>query len=245
MAASINQIKLETKLFLRGKQNLFMTFAFPAILILILGSVLGKQSWSGIPAIDYLLPGIIAMALMNTCMHHNAVKITNEREKGIYRRLSLTPLKKQDILVGNTFVRYLIVLVSTILLIVLGVSIFKATLSINYLLLWFVLTLGALVFIAIGFVLTSLSRNTSSATTLGMAALFPLMFLGGCFWPADQIPAFLRPVCEALPTLHLTNALRLVLVQGAGFNQISSELPVMIGWLIGCTILAVMLFKWE
>lgn len=245
MTTLVGQIKLETKLFLRGRQNLFLTLAFPAIMILIFGSVFSGQSWSGIPAIDYLLPGIIVMALMMACMSNNAVKITNEREKGIYRRLSLTPLKRQALLIGNIFVRYLIVLASTILLIALGISVFKANIGGNYLLFWFVLTFGALVFIAIGFVLTSLVKNTNSAMTLGMAVLFPFMFLGGCFWPLDIMPAFLRPICEALPTLHLNNALRMIVVQGAGFSEIWQEFPVMLGWLIGCSTLAVKFFKWE
>jgi ABC-2 type transport system permease protein len=139
----------------------------------------------------------------------------------------------------------LIVLASTVLLIVIGVGVFKAQVGGNYFLFWFVLTVGALVFIALGFVLTSLVKNANSAMTLAMAVLFPFMFLGGCFWPFDQIPLFLRPLCEALPALHLNNALRLIVVQQAGFGVISHEFPVMLAWLTGCSILAVKLFKWE
>lgn len=245
MTTLAGQIKLETKLFLRGKQNLFLTLAFPVIMILIFGAVFSGQSWSGIPAINYLLPGIIVMALMMACMNNNAVKIVNEREKGVYRRLSLTPLKRQTLLIGDIFVRYLIVLASTMLLIAIGVSVFKANVGGNYFLFWFVLTIGALTFVTLGFVLTALVKNTNSMMTLGMAVLFPFMFLGGCFWPIEQIPVFLRPVCEALPVLHLNTALRMVVMQGAGFNEIWHEFPVLLGWLVGCSILAVKLFKWE
>jgi ABC-2 type transport system permease protein len=245
MKTLMGQIRLETKLFLRGKQNLFSTLAFPLIMILIFGSVFSGQTWSGVTAINYLLPGIIVMALMIACMNNNAVKIVNEREKGIYRRLSLTPLKKSSILIGQIFVRYLIVLASTILLIAVAIPVFKAHMGGNYVLFWLVLSIGALVFVTIGFVLTSLVKNTNSTTTLVMAVLFPMMFLGGCFWPSDQIPAFLRPISEALPTFHLNAALRLVAVQGAGFSQVWQEFPVLLGWLAGCSIIAVKFFKWE
>jgi ABC-2 type transport system permease protein len=245
MTTLAGQIKLETKLFLRGRQNVFLTLAFPVIMILIFGAVFGGQSWSGIPAINYLLPGIIVMALMMACMNNNAIKIVNEREKGVYRRLSLTPLKRQTLLIGDIFVRYLVVLASTMLLIAIGVSLFKAHVGGNYFLFWFVLTVGALTFVTLGFVLTTLVKNTNSMMTLGMAVLFPFMFLGGCFWPLDQMPTFLRPLCEALPALHLNNALRMIVMQEAGFNEIWHELPVMLGWLVVCSILAVKLFKWE
>ena len=245
MRTLVGQIRLETKLLFRDKRSLFLTLAFPVIMILIFGSVFSGQNWSGIPAINYLLPGMIVMALMMACMNNNAVKITNDREKGIYRRLSLTPLRRQSLLTGHIFVRYLIVLASTVLLIVIGVGVFGAQVGGNYFLFWFVLTVGALVFIALGFVLTSLVKNANSAMTLAMAVLFPFMFLGGCFWPFDQIPLFLRPLCEALPALHLNNALRLIVVQQAGFGVISHGFPVMLAWLTGCSILAVKLFKWE
>jgi len=245
MATLAGQIKLETKLFLRGRQNVFLTLAFPVIMILIFGAVFSGENWSGIPAINYLLPGIIVMALMMASMNNNAIKIVNEREKGVYRRLSLTPLKRQTLLIGDIFVRYLVVLASTALLIAIGVNLFKAHVGGNYFLFWFVLTIGALTFVTLGFVLTTLVKNTNSMMTLGMAVLFPFMFLGGCFWPLDQMPTFLRPLCEALPALHLNNALRMIVMQGAGFNEVWHELPVMLGWLAVCSILAVKLFKWE
>jgi ABC-2 type transport system permease protein len=245
MATLAGQIKLETKLFLRGRQNVFLTLAFPVIMILIFGAVFSGENWSGTSAINYLLPGIIVMALMMASMNNNAIKIVNEREKGVYRRLSLTPLKRQTLLIGDIFVRYLVVLASTALLIAIGVNLFKAHVGGNYFLFWFVLTIGALTFVTLGFVLTTLVKNTNSMMTLGMAVLFPFMFLGGCFWPLDQIPTFLRPLCEALPALHLNNALRMIVMQGAGFNEVWHELPVMLGWLAVCSILAVKLFKWE
>jgi ABC-2 type transport system permease protein len=182
---------------------------------------------------------------MMVTMNSNTTKIAGDREKGIYRRLSLTPLTRQTLLAGQVFVRYLIVIASTVLLIVIGAIVFKTNISGNRLLFLAILTLGALTFTAVGFVMSSLVKNTNSAMTLCMAVLFPLMFLGGCFWSLDQMPTFLQPVCNALPTTHLNIALRMIAVQGAGFDQIWLELPVLLGWLAGCSVLAVKFFKWE
>jgi ABC-2 type transport system permease protein len=245
MKILIRQIRLETKLYLRGRQALFYTLAFPVIMILIFGAVFGGTSWSGIPAIDYLLPGIIGMALMMACMSNNAVSITTERDRGIYRRLSLTPLNKRTLLTGHVVVRYLVALASTIILMVIGVAVFKAHLGGNYFLFWLVLTVAALAFVTIGFVITTLVKNAQSAQALSMAVLFPLMFLGCCFWPLDAMPTFLRPVCEALPTLRMNTALRMIVIQGAGLTAIWQDLLVMVGWLVGCSAIAIKFFKWE
>jgi ABC-2 type transport system permease protein len=245
MSILLRQIRLESNLLIRDKRSLFFTLAFPVIMILIFGAVFSGQSWDGIPAINYLLPGIIVMSVMMACMNNNAVKITNDREKGIYRRLSLTPLKRQTLLAGHVFVRYLIMLVSTALLIAIGVSVFEAQVGGNYLLFWLVLTLGAFVFIALGFVLSSAVKNSNSANALCTAVLFPFMFLGASFWPLDQIPLSLRPLCEALPALHLNTALRVIVVQQASLSVVWHEFPVMLVWLAACSILAVKFFKWE
>jgi ABC-2 type transport system permease protein len=239
------QIRLETKLFLRERQNVFFTLAFPVILILIFGSVFGGQSWYGVAAINYLLPGIIAMAVMMACMNNNALKVVNERERGIYRRLSLTPLKRHTLLLGDIFVRYLVALASTLLLIAIAIGVFNAQVGGNHFLFWFVLTVGSLTFVALGLVLTILVKNTNSMTSLGMAVLFPFMLLGACFWPLDQMPTFLHPLCEALPSLHLNTALRMIAVQGASMSDIWPEFPVILGWLVGSSVLAVRFFRWE
>lgn len=245
MTTLIGHISLETKLFWRDKRSLFFTFAFPVIMVLIFGSAFSNQTVAGSPAINYLLPGIIVMTLMIVTMNNNAIKITGDREKGIYRRLSLTPLKRLTLLSGQIFVRYLLTIASTVLLNVIGAVVFNAHIGGNEFLFLMVLTLGALTFTALGFVLSSLVKNTNSTMALCMAVLFPLMFLGGCFWSLDQMPSFLHTISNALPTTHLNTALRMITTQGAEFIQIWPELPIILGWLAGCSILAVKLFKWE
>lgn len=245
MKTLVGQVKMETRLFLRGKQALFFNLAFPVIMIFIFGSVFGGQSWSGVPAINYILPGIIVMAMMMVCMVNNAVSITTERDDGVYRRLSLTPLKRWTLLTGHVFVRYLVALVSTAILISIGIVVFKAHIGGNHLLFLSVITLGALTFVTLGFVIAALVKNTNSAQALTQAVLFPFLFLGACFWPLDQIPSFLHPVCEVLPTLHLNDALRVIAVQGNGFSGIWQDLLVLAGWLVGCSAIAVKFFKWE
>jgi len=97
------QIALETKLFLRRKDDLFWTLAFPMFFMILYGLIYGDMVWDdyGMRAIDYILPGIIVMALMVTGIMATATGFVEEREKKIYRRLSLTPLKRQTIIGGQ------------------------------------------------------------------------------------------------------------------------------------------------
>jgi ABC-2 type transport system permease protein len=240
-----SQMKLEFKLFLREKEALFWTLAFPVFMIILFGLIWKEETWDGMPTIGYILPGIIVMAMMTTCIVSTATGVVEEREKGIFRRLSLTPLKRQTLIGGQIINRYLTVLVQTALLIAIGIAFFGAAIDGNLLLFWAVLTLGAISFLSLGFALAALIKNEKSAHPLSMIVFFTLMFLGGCFFPLEQMPEFVRPVCEALPSLHLNDALRMIAIEKAGASDIWREIPVLLGWLGGCSVLAVKFFRWE
>jgi ABC-2 type transport system permease protein len=245
MSTLAGQIRLENKLFLREKGAMFWTLAFPVFMIALFGLIWKNDVWNGTPAINYLLSGIIVMAVMVTCLLNIAMGVVEDREKGIFRRLSLTPLKRQTLIGGQIVNRYLIVLAQTVILIAIGVVVFGASIGGNYLLFWVALTIGAFSFLALGFALTCIIKSEKAAHPVSMIVFFSLMFLGGCFFPIEQMPQFLHPVCEALPAVHLNDALRMIAVNGAGLGEVWQELPVLLSWLAGCSALAVKFFKWE
>ena len=101
MKVLVGQMKLESKLFLRDKGNLFWALAFPVFMIVLFGLIYQGQTWDGTPPINYILPGIIVMAVMATCLMNTTTGVVSDREKGIFRRLSLTPLKRQTLIGGR------------------------------------------------------------------------------------------------------------------------------------------------
>ena len=247
MKILFGQIAIESKLFLRRKDDLFWTIAFPMFFIVLYGFIYGSQMWSdyGMRAIDYLLPGVVVMALMVTGIMATASGFAEEREKGIYRRLSLTPLKKSILIIGQILHRYLVIVVQTFLLLLVGILAFNVKIAGNYFLFWLILTFGALCLLSIGFALTGLIRSARSATPICMSVFFILMFLGGIFIPNNVLPDFLQFVSNALPTTYLGDALRLVTISGAGISEIWKDLLIVGGWTIGCLTLAIKFFRWE
>ena len=134
MKTLVGQIELETRLFLREKESLFWTLVFPIFMIVLFGLIWKDEMFGTIPAINYILSGIIVMAVMITCLVNTAMGIVEDREKGLFRRLSLTPLKRQTLIGGQLVNRYLIVLAQTAILIAIGVTFFGASVSRNGLL---------------------------------------------------------------------------------------------------------------
>ncbi len=245
MKVLIRQTMLETKLFLRRRDDLFWTLAFPVFFIVLFGFIYGDTEWDNIRAIDHLLPGIVVMALMITAIMSSATGFAEEREKGIYRRLSVTPLKKHTILGAQIINRYLIILVQTIILLLIGILAFNINIVGNYATFWLILTLGSLCFLTIGFSLTGLMHTAKSATPIAMIVFFFLLFLGGVFFPVDIMPKGLAYISNVLPSTHLNNALRIVAVEGKSIGDVWLELVAVGGWMIVSLVLSIRFFRWE
>ena len=245
MKILLRQTLFETKFFLRRRDDLFWTLAFPVFFMVLFGLIYGDEMWGDIRAIDYILAGIVVLALMTTGIMTSATSFAEDREKGIYRRLSVTPLKKQIIIGSQILNRYVIILVQTLILLIIGVLAFNINITGNYALFWFVLTIGALCFLSIGFALTSLMWTAKSATPLAMIVFFILMFLGGVFFPIDIMPTGLGYISKGLPSTHLNDALRMIAVEGKGIGDIWIQLLAVIGWMVGCLAVSMKFFRWE
>jgi ABC-2 type transport system permease protein len=247
MNALASQAVLETKLFFRRKDTMFWTFIFPMFFMALFGLIYGNTNWPGmsIRSVDYLLPGIVVMGAMVTGIMHTAIAFVSEREKGVYRRLALTPLKRQSLIGGQMLHNYAIIIIQTALIVAIGVFAFSINITGNMLLFWLVLTAGGLCFMSIGFAITGLVKTARSATPITQIPYFLLMFLGGIFYPVSMLPKALQYVANALPSTHMNDALRMVFFQGAGLGDIWKDLLVMAGWLVACLVISVKFFKWE
>jgi len=247
MRALAGQISLETKLFFRRKDELFWNLALPMFFMVLYGFLYGDTKWAEfeIRAIDYMFPGIVVMALMVNGIMVNATGFVEERGKGIYRRLSLTPLKRQTIIGAQIIHRYIVSLVQTLLLLAVGVFGFNVNIVGNYFFFWLVLTFGSLCFLSIGFALATLIRSTRSATPICLIVFFMLLFLGGIFFPLNTMPDFLAIISKVLPSTNLNDALRLILIEGTGLGAAWLELLIVGGWFVVSLGLSIKFFRWE
>jgi ABC-2 type transport system permease protein len=249
MNTLIKQMMMENRFFIRRKDVLFWTLAFPILFILLFGAIYGDMKWDGagmnIRAIDFLLPGILVMGVMVTGIMHTANGFVADREKGIYRRLALTPLKRQTLIGGQMLHNYCVVLVQTLLLLNIGSLFFKTHLTGNEVLFWLVLSVGALCFMSIGFALTGLVKSVRSATPITQITLNTMMFLGGIFFPNSMMPNWLGNIAKVLPSTQMSDALRAIMYNNAGIGDIWQKLAVLAAWAAVCLVISVRFFHWE
>jgi ABC-2 type transport system permease protein len=241
------QFLLQMKLFIRQKDELFWNLAFPLFFIVLYGLIYRDMVWDdyGMRAIEYMLPGIIVMAVMVNGIMSSATSFVEERGKGIYRRLSLTPVKRQTIIGAQILHRYIIILIQTIILLAIGILAFDISINGNYFYFWIILTLGAVCFLSIGFALASIIRSVRSATPICMIVFFIFLFLGGIFFPNSIMPRFLVVIANGLPSTHMGDALRAVIIDGLGLGSIWIALAAMGAWIVISLAVSIIFFRWE
>jgi ABC-2 type transport system permease protein len=99
------------------------------------------------------------------------------------------------------------------------------------------LLLGVFSFVGLGIVITSFAKDQETASMIMMTLMFPMMFLSGVFFPTQQMPWYMQDISKALPLTYVSQALRKVMVLGAGIPDIMTELAVLV--VFGAIMIAV------
>ena len=195
--------------------------------------------------IDFLLPGILAMSLMQLGLFATAPALVQLREQQVLRRIGATPLPRATLLAAQVAHRLTIGGVQTIIILLIGTLAFGVNIIGNVGLLIGFVVLGASMFVALGYLISGLSRTQDSVTGITQLINFPMMFLSGVFFPVDLVPAWLKPFVSLLPLTYLADALRQIMVGATPVYSLGIDLAVLAGWLVVCAALAVRFFKWE
>ena len=193
---------------------------------------------------SYFVPSILAMALMQLGVFA-AIPLVALREKLVLKRLSATPLTRRTLVGGNVSVRLLIAVVQTVIIVGIGVVLLDVTIVGGPLAVAFLVALGALTFIALGYVIASFAQTEEQANGVTQAVQVPMMFLSGIFFPLELLPEWLRSVAFLLPLTYLGDALRQVMVNGVPLVPLGVDVAVLTGWLIACMLISGRFFRWQ
>ncbi len=197
-----------------------------------------------IGAAAYFVPSILAMALMQLGLFAS-IPLVAQREKLILKRLSATPLSRVTLVSSNVAMRLLIAAVQTVLIVGVGALLFGVTIVGNVAVVVGLIVLGALTFLAIGYLIASWAKSEESATAMTSVVQFPLMFLSGIFFPISFMPEWLQPVAAFLPLTYLADALRQTMVGGAAYAALPLDVLILAGWLAVCTTITARFFRWQ
>lgn len=195
--------------------------------------------------IDFLVPGIVAMMIMNSNLNGVAGQISSWRERGVLRRMQSTTLRASTFISAQITSRLILNGFQALAILVIGFLFFGTQVNGSWLLVILFVILGTLTFMSIGFIIAGLAKTPESAGPIAGFLSFPLLFLGGVFFPIENMPEMMQPIVRLIPIAHLTTALREVMNVGAGLFDLWQEALLLTGWMVAAFLVSVRTFKWE
>ncbi len=217
---------------------------------LLLESAVGQAtrqpvSGAAVRYVDWLLPGILGMNMMFSCLFGVGYVVVRYRKSGFLRRLSATPVTAFEFGAAQILSRILLT-VSVTALIYGALALFVPFHNEgSVLLLLLIAVVGALSMIAFGFMMAARFASEELANGAINLASWPMMLLSGVWFSLEGAPAWLQQAAKVLPLTQMLDAARAVMLDGAGLAAVLPEL----GWLVAMTVLflgiAAAGFRWR
>jgi ABC-2 type transport system permease protein len=236
------QAAMELRLMLRNGEQLLLTMVIPVLLLtgFSLTSVIDVGTGA---RVDFLAPGVLALAVLSTAFTGQAIGTGFERRYGVLKRLGATPLSRFGLIAAKTAAVLCVELLQVAVLcaVAFGLGWRPAGGAVGALYAALLLLLATAAFSSLGLLMAGTLR--AEATLAGANLVYVVLLgLGGVLFPVDRFPAALVPVLEALPITALTSGLRAVLVDGTAPGLL--PVAVLALWAAAGTALAARLFRW-
>ncbi|MCR4402903.1 MAG: ABC transporter permease [Firmicutes bacterium] len=194
--------------------------------------------------VDFILPGILAMALMQLGLF-GAMRAVSLREQKVLKSLGATPLRRGLLLVSEVVVRITMALIQTVLIVVIGYTVFRVKILGSWPALLGAVLLGALTFVSMGYMIAAFPKTEEAGVGFVQIVQFPMMFLSGIFFPIEIMPSFLRPVVRAMPLSYLGDLLRQIMVAAPPEYSPATDVGVLVAWAVVSFIVAARFWRWE
>jgi ABC-2 type transport system permease protein len=241
MTALTTQLQAEMNVVRRNGEQLLVTLGIPLLLLGFFGVVDVLPTNEKDP-VNFLVPGILALAVMSTSMVSLGIATGFERNYLVLKRLAATPLGTTRLIAAKTLSIAAVEAVQMILLISLGFLLGWSPQQANWLLALCAVVLGTFAFAGIGlFLAGNLRGEVNLAATNGLYLI--LLLIGGIIFPLDKLPGALSAMSRCLPTAALSDVLRNSLMS-AGEHTTSSWIVLLV-WAIAAPVLAAKTFKWN
>jgi ABC-2 type transport system permease protein len=237
------QAALELRTLLRNGEQLLLVLIIPVLLLAAFGHEKLIYFGPG-PRIDFLAPGILALAVMSTAFTSQAIATGFERRYGVLKRLGSTPLQRSGLITAKTLTVLVVELLQAVVIIVVGLALGWRPHAGGGAVAWALLLVLAATAAFSGLALLMAGTLRAEATLAGANLLYLIMFgLGGVVFPLTRFPAAAQPWLKLLPAGALSDGLRSVLQNGSGLPV--RDFLALSAWAVVSIAIAARAFRWE
>ena len=195
--------------------------------------------------VDFLVPGLLGMNLMGTGMWGIGFSLVVARNGNLLKRLIAAPVRRSHLLGAQLASRLLFLVPEAGALLLFAYFVLGVPLRGSVLLLVGVSFVGALAFSGLGLLTAARPRTIEGVSGIMNFVMVPMWIFSGIFFSTDRFPSAMQPFVQALPLTALNDALRGVMLEGAGLVPLIPELAILSAWGMVTFVLALKFFRWQ
>src|ERR1700723_2409661 len=194
--------------------------------------------------IDFLIPGLVGMNLMNSGMWGIGFALVDMRQRKLLKRFVGTPMRRGDFLLALLSSRLVLMIIEIGLLLALGVMVFHMKVLGSIFEIALLGAVGAMCFGGIGLLTASRAQKIESVSGLMNLVMMPMWIFSGVFFSYERFPTVIQPLIKALPLTALNDALRASILEGTPLFRQWPRLLLMVLWGGLSFVLALKWFRW-
>jgi ABC-type multidrug transport system permease subunit len=202
------------------------------------------SSEPGARYIDFLIPGLLGMNLMNSGMWGVGFALVDYRQRKLLKRYVATPMRRSDFLLALTSSRLVLMVAELALLLGIGIFVFHMRVIGSWLGIVLLAALGSAAFAGLGLLTASRAQKIETVSGLINLVMMPMWVFSGVFFSYERFPAVVLPLIRALPLTALNDALRATILEGAPLAAQAGRLGVLLAWTTVSFVLALGWFRW-
>jgi ABC-2 type transport system permease protein len=250
----LRQGRLEIRQFLRSREQVVFTLAFPVIMIVIFASIFDGDIGGGVRFTQYFVTGMIATGLMTVAFQALAIQIPIERDRGVLKRLRGTPMPPWVYFAGKVIMVGFIAVLETALLLAVATALFGLDLPTDpgrWVTFAWVCALGTTACTLCGVAFSSVARTGRGAPAVVTPVALVLQFISGVFFVFTNLPAWMQQVAAIFPLKWMCQGLRAVFLpesfaaqEPAGSFELGRVALVLGLWCVIGLVLCLTTFRW-
>ena len=204
----------------------------------LLGLIEGETNY-----FEFVAPGIMAMVVMTAVMTGLAGSVSREKEQGTLDGILISPISRLAIILGKATSQSIRGLAQGVIVLILAILLFGVKIYGSLLLVFLLLILGIFSFVGLGILVSASAAEQETATQILFMFQFPMLFLSGVFFPIQQMPKIMQQISHLVPLTYAIEALRKVMILGAGLTDIRTELIILFSFGLITLAIAMPLFR--
>lgn len=194
--------------------------------------------------VDFLLPGMVGMTLLNGGVWGVGYSLILLRTRKLLKRLCATPMRRSDLLLAFLLFRICMSLIEVVLLFAVGRLFFDIHVEGGPLALLALVVVSSLSFGGLGLLCGTRAQNPQTGAGWVNLATLPMFLLSGVFFQSTNFPDWMQPAIKLLPLTAFNDALRAIVNDGAAIGAVVPELAILTAWAIACFAFALRIFRW-